>query len=133
MTKPSFKLFFTSLIGFIFLWLFVALIHTTDADVNGIQGLAAANILVSVTVFSVLFVLPALVPIIGFLQNRLRGYSIGLSIVSGLIGLLIAGMGSTATTPDSWFISIGGMTLICAIFFGAATLPLVLVLREVNK
>lgn len=124
MTRLPFKLFLATLVGFIILWLLVALIHTADADVNSIQGLTAANVLVSVTVFSALVAFPALVPIVGFLQCRLRGYSVGLLTISGLIGLLIAWLGSIATTSGGWFVSVGGMTLVCAIFFGAATASL---------
>jgi hypothetical protein len=122
------KLIFASMLGVIPLWLLAALLHVVDVDVDGILGLAAPNVLFSVTFLAALLAMPALLSVMAFLRARRRGYAMGLLIVSGVTGLVAALGGSTATTVGGWLVSIGGMTLVCVVVFSVATLPTVLTL-----
>ena len=116
--------------GFLTLWFFVALIHVVDVDVNGVAGLAAPNVLFSVTVIASVLFLPALLSLSTFRRWGVRGYVLTLLSAAGGIGLLIALAGSKATTAAGWLMSIVGVTLICIVTLAIATVPGLLYLHQ---
>ena len=112
-----------ALLGYPALWLFAALIHVVDPDVNGVAGLYAPNVLFSVALIAFILFLPVLLSLSLFRRWGLRGYVSALLGAAGGIGLLIALAGSTAATPTGWLVSIGGVTLIAAVMLTLASLP----------
>lgn len=117
------KMMAFTLTGFPVVWLLAALIHAIDADVNGFGGLASANVLFSVTLVAAALFVPALLALLALHHRGIPGYVVALFLSAGMIGLLIALAGSTATTLLRWAISIGSMTLICAFVLTLASLP----------
>ncbi len=119
-----------TLLGFPAVWLLSALLHTIDPDMNGVSGLAAPGVLLSVTAIAFFLFLPALLPLFAFHLQGGRGYGAALLLASGAVGVVIAALGSSATNVGGWLLSFFGVTLICGGVFLLATLPAVLALRQ---
>ena len=127
------KLTAAALLGLIPLWLLSAFLHVVDPDVGGIAGLAQPHILASTLLITLMLSVPALAIIYSYAGARRRGYAASLLLIAGLIGLSLALMASSATTPGGWLLSFGSLALICALVFGISTLPAVLALHHRNE
>lgn len=117
------KTLFSAFMGFPAVWLLSALLHTIDPDVNGVSGLAAPTILLSVTLIALMLFLPGLLPLLAFHLGGNRGYWAALLVAASVVGYVIAEMGSGATDAQGWLVSFLGTTIICGVVFLLTTLP----------
>lgn len=129
MTHPTMKptlSALSSLAGFPILWLLSALLHTTDADVEGIAGLASPAVLQSVTAIAVVFFLPALAAIALYRRAGRRAYAAVLLATSAGLAFLVTALGSGATDLPGRALSFAGVAALCATVYLLATLPAIL-------
>jgi hypothetical protein len=100
-----------------------ALIHTTDADVGGVAGLAAPAVARSVLAYAGLATLLAF----GCLAARVRwgavGFLFAAALIAGGLAYLLALGGSTATTALGVALSFLGLFVIVLTFLAVSVLP----------
>ena len=93
-------------------WTCAGLIHTTDADVGGLQGLLTPAVLVSVSLFGLAIAVPILLCQFILVRHRWRGFAIAVVGSALPMGLIVAALGSTAETTSQWlgsFLGIAGL------------------------
>jgi|GEM_PF-6573716 len=83
-------------------WTCSGLIHTTDAAVAGIQGLLTPAVLASVSLFALAVAVPILLCQFILVRHHWRGFAIAVGCIALVMGLIMALMGSTATTAPLW-------------------------------
>ena len=99
-----------------------AFIHSTDSDINGIQGLASATVLLSVFAWSLLpFAIMGLVLLIVHKVGFRMGFLVILLASAGL-SLLIVTFGSTAETFSGKLIGHFILTGMLSVMMGIGTI-----------
>lgn len=121
------------------LWLFApclalsTLLHVTDADVGSLRALASAEMLESIFVWSLPFVVGGWVSLTLLSDLGLRGFYKAILITSGTLGLFITLLGSSAVTPLGILWSVVGSSLVVLAFLVVGALPsLIITLRGVR-
>jgi hypothetical protein len=100
-----------------------ALIHTTDPDVGGLQGLASATILISVLVFSLPLMVFAILCLLIWNHAGHIWAILTMFLFAGFAALFITTAGSGATTSLGLAWTFVGSTLLVSIVLGLAFLP----------
>ncbi len=111
MAKLIARISVSLILGFAIAWFFSALIHTTDSDIGGIQGLMSPGMLGSVTFYAVgTFMLIMIVQLL-YISSGWGGLIPACLGVSFIVALFLTLLGSSATTllGKAW----GSLQLCC--------------------
>ena len=117
------------LAGYPALWLFSALLHMVDADLNGLEGFFALTTMPSVYLIAALLFIPCILAVMGFRAIGVGAYWFILIVSAVMIGAFLTIGGSTASDFWGYAVSFGGITLISSLFMMPGTLPGVLFLK----
>ena len=123
------KRLIAALAGYPALWLFSALLHMVDANLNGLEGFLPLVTTPSVYGLAAFLFIPCLIAVMGFGLRGIKAYWTILVGTAVLISGLLTISGSTATDFIGYAISFSGMMIICTLFMVPGTLPGVLFLR----
>jgi hypothetical protein len=100
------------------------LVHTTDADIEGISELVTSPVLVvSVLVWSVPAVIVAYLLSATYVNGGIRWYLAAAVPTSALLGVLLATLGSTAQNASQFAWSAAGSGLVVLTALSLAALP----------
>lgn len=103
-----------------------ALIHTTDPDVGGLEGLASASTLLSVFVFSLPLIIFTGLCLLIRKQTRLTWAVLAMILFSGFTALFLTTAGSGATTPLGLVWTFVGSTILVSLVLGISFFPVAL-------
>ena len=98
--SEDFKRLLAALSGYPALWLFSALLHMIDADLNGFEGFFSLITVPSVYGLAAFLFVPCLIAVIGFGTRGIRAYWAVLIGAALLISVWLTIGGSTAS--DFW-------------------------------
>ncbi len=115
---------------FLVAWIFNGLLHATDIDVNGIEGLVSGSVLVSVTIYSFAMMLPLLGCLFIWRRAGYRGLLRWALGFAGVTSLVVTAAGSTATNLGGLAWSFLGVTLLILAIIVVAVLPAILSWRS---
>jgi hypothetical protein len=113
-------------------WLFSALIHSTDSGIGGVTGLATLSNLASVSAVAAgLFLPPILVCQFTYIHRGWRGLAIAVLICGVVLGAIVGLGGSSAKSAAGLSVSIAGATalIIAVLILGSAPLIIIPKLR----
>lgn len=109
--------------SFLVAWVFSALFLSTDYAVGGVEGLFSLSIVLSVTSWSLVLLVPVFLCLLAFSQRGRKGLVLLFVSFSVVLGGFLALGGTTAKTPEELAVSVGGMVVILALVIGLALLP----------
>jgi hypothetical protein len=110
-----------------------ALIHTTDPDIGGVQGLASASTLLSVFVFSLPAIVFAVLCLVIWNQTSRTWALLAMILFAGFTALFLTTAGSGATTPLGLAWTFVGSTILTSLVLGIAFLPAALLTGNASK
>ena len=106
------------------------LIHSTDGDVGGIVGaVSSPSVLMSVVIWALPLALCAYVGFAAYLDGGWVAFLLVVGSISGVLGYLLARVGSTATSTAGLLWSVLGLSLLFALALSLAVLPGAVVVR----
>ena len=123
------KQLLATLAGYPILWLFSAIIHMIDANLNGFEGFLSLIAEPSVYVVAAFLFMPCIIAVHVYASSDMRAYWAVLVGTALLIGGLLTISGSTASDFWGYAVSFGGASAVCALFLMPGTAPGVLFLR----
>ena len=127
--SEDFKRLLATLSGYPALWLFSALLHMIDANLNGLAGFFSLITEPSVYGLATFLFVPSLIAVIGFGTRGIRTYWTVLIGAALLIGVWLTIGGSTASDFLGYAVSFSGVTIVSVLFLIPGTVPGVLFLK----
>jgi len=110
-------------------WFCSALVHVADSGISGITGLANPLVITSISVVALILFGPVLASWAAYDRKRWSGFWIAIAAFAVGLGLVVALTGFGGFTAAEWWLAFGGMSLLLALVFAAAAVPMICIER----
>ena len=110
-------------------WLFSALVHSTDSDINGLQGLWTSSVILSVSAIALIFFALIMCAALMYRIVGRRGFLWTLAIFSFGFGLMLTLGGFGGGSAGQWLFTLISVSALFLLVSGIALFPMLLKYR----